>query len=71
MYKFSVQSRGGHGVIQMAPFFIKWPLGKARVGHLLHNMNGEILGHVLFSSELLKSIENDPLKNSLIEHCKF
>ena len=40
----------------MAPFFIKWPLDKTRAGHLLHYVNWEILGHVLFSSE------NDPLK---------
>ena len=46
----SVQSRGGHG--PLAPFFIEWPLGKARVGHLLHYVNGEILGCVLFSSEI-------------------
>ena len=37
---------------QCSPFFIQWPLGKARVGHLLHHVNGEILDCVLISSEI-------------------
>ena len=40
------------GAGPLAPFFIKWPLGKARVGHLLHYVNGVILGRVLFTSEI-------------------
>ena len=56
-----VQSRGGGGMGPLTLLFIKWPLGKARVGHLSHNVNGEILSHV-------KSNENDPLKISFIEH---
>ena len=38
----SVQSRGRHGSI--SPLLIKWPLAKARVGHLQHFVNDEILG---------------------------
>ena len=36
----------------LTPFSIKWPLDKARAGHHLHYMNGEILGQALFSSEI-------------------
>ena len=34
------------------PFWIKWPLVKARLGHLYHYVNEEILDSVLFSSEI-------------------
>ena len=36
----------------LTPFLIKWPLVKARLSHLYHNVNGEILDSVLFSSEI-------------------
>ena len=36
----------------LTPFWIKWPLVKARLGHLYHYVNGEILDSVLFSSEV-------------------
>ena len=32
----------------LTPFWIKWPLVKARLGHLYHYVNGEILNSVLF-----------------------
>ena len=34
----------------LTPFWIKWPLVKARLGHLY--VNGEIFDSVLFSSEI-------------------
>ena len=34
------------------PFGIKWPVVKARLGHLYHFVNGEILDSDLFSSEI-------------------
>ena len=36
----------------LALFSIKWPLVTARVGHLLHCLNREILGSILFKSEI-------------------
>ena len=36
----------------LTPFWIKWPLVKARLGHLYHYVNGEILDSVLFSTEI-------------------
>ena len=47
----SVQSRVW-GMWSLASFCIKWPLAKTSVGHLQHYVNGEILGSVLFSSEI-------------------
>ena len=46
----------------LTPFWIKWPLVKARLGHLYHYVNGEILDSVLFH---LKSNENGPILNFL------
>ena len=40
----SVQSKGSPG--EIGPFFNKWPLAEARVGHLLHNVNGEIFAEI-------------------------
>ena len=34
------------------PFWIEWPLIKARLGHLYHYVNGVLLDSVLFSSEI-------------------
>ena len=36
----------------LTPFWIKWPLVKARLGDIYHYVNGEILDSVLFSSEI-------------------
>ena len=43
----------------LTPFWIKWPLVKARLGDIYHYVNGEILDSVLFPSE---SNENGPFK---------
>ena len=36
----------------LTPFWIKWPIVKARLGHLYHYVNNKILDSVLFSSEI-------------------
>ena len=38
--------------VQQEGTWRNWPIAKARVGHLKHYVNGEILGSVLFSSEI-------------------
>ena len=40
------------GMRPLTPFWIKWPLVKARLGHLYRYVNGEILDNVLVLFEM-------------------
>ena len=53
------------GPLLVAPFCIKWPLAKGRVGHHQHHANGQILDSV-FPSEITENLMDLTLKSVLI-----